>query len=170
MSAAVADDPSQGQITPASIPVRRWQDDFEHRPQAARASPNCPRYWSGTALSASSVVRMMMGRIITDSVKAPASGCSRAERSHKKQISNSPYTMDGMPDSVSAVMRTTPTACSPAGIFHKIWLQKHQGAAIRSDNTAIVMVLTSAEAGDILGGIFRAEQLRREFGIPLYRT
>lgn len=69
---------------------------------------------SGTAFNASSVVLMISGRIMIASVNAPAS----RENPHpnvltKNSIPNNPYTMEGIPESVSVVRRITSTNLFP---------------------------------------------------------
>ena len=72
------------------------------------------RYISGTASSASSVLRMMSGSTMMDSVIAPDSSDSfQCSWVTKNSMPNRPYTMDGMPDRVSAVRRMSPTSLLP---------------------------------------------------------
>ena len=65
-------------------------------------------------MSASSAVRMMSGRIMMARVIAPAiSEYPQWSCVTKNSIPNRPYTMEGMPESVSVVTRMTPTSLLP---------------------------------------------------------
>ena len=77
--------------------------------------PKLPsRKESGTLIRASSVVRITRGRIIMAMVKAPPSmEYPQPKLTPKNKKPNRPYTMEGMPERVSAVIRTTPTSLLP---------------------------------------------------------
>ena len=90
---------------------------------------------------------MISGRIMIDKVNAPASRENpQPSVLTKNNIPNSPYTMDGIPESVSVVSRITPMNLLPRLAYstRKIAAKIPSGTAIKSDSPVIMTVLISA--------------------------
>ena len=90
---------------------------------------------------------MMSGRIMIASVIAPASSeypqCSLVT---KNSMPNRPYTMDGMPESVSVVMRMTFTSLFPrlAYSFRYTAVNRPSGTASSSASAVVSTVVRIA--------------------------
>ena len=104
-------------------------------------SPKLPSLYDfGTAISASSVVLMMTGSTMIDNVRAPDISDSLSPHAFvKNSIPKSPYTMEGIPVSVSAVILTTPTSLLPVFAYSTRYIAANIpiGPAIRSDNSVM---------------------------------
>ena len=105
------------------------------------------RYESDTARSASSVVLIISGSTIIANVAAPAS----IEYPHfkyvtKNNIPNKPYTIDGIPESVSAVSLIIPTTLLPFFAYSTRYIAVHipSGTATISEQSVIPIVLIIA--------------------------
>ena len=149
-------------ITPAIIPGTAAGSTILKIVRSFPApSPKLPSlYVSGTDFNASSVVLIISGRIIMDMVKAPA----RMEYPHlsadtKNNIPNRPYTMDGIPDKVSAVIRMIPTNLFPFFAYstRKMAEKIPNGIAMTSDNAVIMTVFTSAGIKDAFSVLYSNE-------------
>ena len=77
-----------------------------------RPSARLPSLYSiGTVFRLSSVVRIITGRTIIESVREPDNKDQSRERKETKNIKpNSPYTIEGIPASVSVVKRIIETS------------------------------------------------------------
>ena len=99
---------------------------------------------------------MISGRIMIDKVNAPA----RTENPHfsvftKNSIPNRPYTIDGMPESVSVVRRITSINLFPFPAYstRKIAEKIPNGTAIKSESSVITTVLINAGITDALSDV-----------------
>ena len=106
-------------------------------------------------MSASSVVRMMSGSIISAIVSAPPSSEFRQPHISTKNIRPKiPYTIDGMPESVSAATRTILTKMFVDFAYStmKIAAKMPMTPATTSEMPAIVSVLMSEGSIDMFDG------------------
>ena len=113
---------------------------------------------SGTARSASSVVRMMSGMIMSVIVRMPLSSeYPQPNSPTKKIIPKIPNTTDGMPESVSAATRTilTNTFVDFAYSTIKIAANTPITPAISSERKAMVSVLMSAGIMELFSSVQR---------------
>ena len=109
---------------------------------------------------------MISGRIMMDRVNAPA----RREKPHpsaltKNSMPNRPYTMEGMPDSVSVVSRITSTNLFPFPAYstRKMAEKMPKGMAMSSDKSVMITVLMRAGTTDAF-----SEEYSREAGVRNY--
>ena len=93
-------------------------------------------------------------------VKAPASREKPHPRAFtKNSIPKSPYTIDGMPESVSVVSRMTSMNLFPLFAYstRKIAEKIPNGTAISSDNNVITIVLTKAGTTEAFSELYSSE-------------
>ena len=93
------------------------------------------------------MVSIISGRIIIDRVNAPASRENPQSRVFtKNSIPNKPYTMDGIPESVSVVSRITPMNLFPLPAYstRKIAEKMPNGMAMSRDKNVMITVFISA--------------------------
>ena len=125
---------------------------------------------SGTAFNASSVVRMTSGRIISAIVSAPErTEVPQPNNCTKKSMPKMPYTMDGMPASVSAAMRTilTNTLLDFAYSTIKIAANTPSGTATASAVPAMNSVFKSAGSIDWFSVVYsHSNSLADRLGTP----
>ena len=84
------------------------------RPRVAPSARAASRSETGTSLSSSSVVRVMIGSIITPSASPPAAALNCLTGSTATPYTNTPTTIEGTPLSVSAAKRTAVASRVPA--------------------------------------------------------
>ena len=103
---------------------------------------------------------MISGSTMMDRVNAPA----RMEKPHpqvvtKNNIPNRPYTMDGIPCSVSVVRRITSTNLLPRFAYstRKMAEKIPNGTAIKSDSAVMMTVLINAGIKDAFSEEYSSE-------------
>ena len=128
---------------------------------------------SGTDFKASSVERIIKGKIIIERVKEPA----KIEYPHpknvtKKSIPNNPYKIEGIPDKVSVAIRITATnlllrlAYSVKYMAEKI----PRGTVIKRESNVIIIVDINAGIKDTFSLVYLKENKDGfKYGTPLMR-